>query len=243
MEPKRVREAIEGFRDLIARIMLDDLEVREGLLQPKKEDASSEGKNEQMKRLKDRSEHLTKAAALLEKEFSFLPPSEKIRIEEEMVRAKELADTLLTPYEGRGSVSVHPEDTFQKILGFSNQTLFWVYSIAQQLFVQEKKEEAFVLFELLTALNPVVCDYWIAQGLSLRGIGKADEALYAFTMASLMEPEHPVPRYNAAELYLEKNQVADARIELDMLEDIIEMNELIELKPSLVAIKARVNKG
>jgi tetratricopeptide (TPR) repeat protein len=239
---KGIKWALGAFRELIAKIMLDDLEVQGGLLQPrKKTEPRDEGsKKGLILQLEARGKNLDKVGDLLQAEVGFLLPSEKIRIEEEMERAGEVASELIAPYEGRGSITVGPEDTFQKVLGFSNETLFWIYSVGQQFFMQEKKEEAFVLFEFLTAVNPIVCDYWIAQGLSLRGLSRVDDALYSFTMASLMEPNNPVPRYNATELYLEKNLVADAKVELDMLEEIIEMNELIELKPSLVAIKNRV---
>ena len=118
-----------------------------------------------------------------------------------------------------------------------------IYTIGYNLSLENKHEDALCLFQMLTTLNPLVSDYFIAQGLSERSLQQNNEALQSFAMAAIMNPNQPISRYNSAELYLELHQVKDAKLELEVLEEIITVNKLTDLQPALESLRSKIQQS
>ncbi len=121
--------------------------------------------------------------------------------------------------------------SWQKFLGLSNETLIWIYKLGFQFFENKNNEEAFPLFLMLTLLNPFVADYWIALGFVQKGLSLEVVALDSFSLAALLNPDNPTPRYQNAEIHLHLGQFDKALLELESLAEIIEKQKLDSLKP------------
>ena len=151
---------------------------------------------------------------------------------------KELT-ALITPSKEHPS-RAKSKDTFQSILGLSNEMLLWIYGVGHQLHIEKKHEKALIIFNLLVTLNPLVADYFVAKGLTERSLEKNTEALYSFAMASMMNPHHPVARYNAAEIYLQNHKQEDARLEFEVLEEIVRTGKHEQFRPAVEAMRGKV---
>lgn len=231
-----LEKALLPLGNLIAEQMAEELEMKGGLLQPKQSYIQHHAEQLVQKvqsELEKREKNMQLATKLLQERLPILPEVERKQIETEMRLAGEKLQ--------KGIESeLKPEDTLQSILGISNPTMLWMYRAGRELFQEGKKEEAFAIYQMITTINPLVADYWVAQGLVLRSLQEETEALYAFSLASLLNPEQPVARYHSAELYLLQQQLADAEKELQALERIIDSHKRVDLQPATQALKTKI---
>lgn len=142
--------------------------------------------------------------------------------------------------------NIDPEEltaagSWQNLLKLSNETLLWIYQIGYQRFEENKLEEAFSAFLTLVMLNPLVCDYLIALGITQKALSQETPALHTFSLASILEPEHAIPRYHCAEIYLLAGKFDDALLELKALGEIIQKQNINSLRSpfELLQSKAR----
>lgn len=105
--------------------------------------------------------------------------------------------------------------TFQDMIGFSATTMEKLYAKARSLFRRERYEEAADAFIFLTTLNPHYYVYWIGLGMSEHLSGYYQEALGAYAMAAICDPNNPVPHYHAASCYRHLLDHANARVALE----------------------------
>lgn len=105
--------------------------------------------------------------------------------------------------------------TFQDMVGFKDSTMERLYAKARALFLHERYEEAADAFVFLTTLNPHYYVYWIGLAMSEHLSGYYQEALGAYAMASICDPNNPIPHYHAATCY---RYLSDATHELVALE-------------------------
>lgn len=179
-------------------------------------------------------ESLLRAIPLLRGHVDALPLAEKERVEEEMQRAANLAL----------NASLAGDSTLQKLLNLSSQTLIWMYEVAYSYYAQKDFSKALSIFQFLTILNPLIADYWVALGLTQRSLKQEMAALYAFSIAALMNPDHPTPRYHAAEIYLSFKQPKEAESEILAFKRIVESQRLTHLADALNSLQnRRVNSG
>ena len=238
---KLIREAFSPLGESIAESMADELEVKGGLLTPRK--SYIKHKTDEITQSIDaellkREQRMKKAGEIIKGKLSSLAPAEKERVERELRHSAESITSLLTPSEN--SEGMTEDKTMQSILGISNETLLWIYSIGYELSLAKHHEEALCIFQTLTTLNPLVADYFVAEGLAERALHHNKEALNSFAMASLMNPNQAISRYNSAELYLEQHQAEDASLELEVLEEIIAAGNLTDLKPAAESLRSRI---
>jgi tetratricopeptide (TPR) repeat protein len=177
-----------------------------------------------------------KAGAVLHEKLPSLPGEERDLIKKELEKAQEMTHSL---YKNE-KVKIDPLDTPQIAFGFSQATLTWIYQIGYECFKDKQYEEALSLFKTLTSFSPFVLDYKIAEGMTLKALRLNEEALFCFSIAATLDPSHPIPRYNSAELYLETNQIADAEAELQVLENILQSGKREDLKPAILALRKKL---
>lgn len=235
-----IKEMFIAMGDIVIQQLVDQLEAKGGLLQPKQLYIDQK-KNELMKvfdaaRLK-KAKAFDRAGVLLHAKILTLPPVDRERIEKEFSSARLFVKEVV---EGRVVLDDSSEKSLQSLIGLSNETLLVLYDIGYKSFVGGSSEDALAIFDILTSLNPRVFDYWIAQGLVERSIHLEKEALVSFAYATLLDPENPTPRYNSAELYYQQGQIEDAKIELEVLEEIIKAQQLLELRPEVESLRSKI---
>ncbi|MBM3198478.1 MAG: hypothetical protein FJZ58_04395 [Chlamydiae bacterium] len=223
--------------------MAEELEVKGGLLGSK--EAYIEKKAQEITEgmdtvLAHKEKQAERAKALLHDHFHHLPKEKQREYSREVERAiKEM--TSWFKVSANEHVKGREGDTFQSILGLSDELLLWIYSVGHRLSTEKRHEDALAIFRLLTMLNPLVADYYVAQGITERALGQSHEALYSFALASLVNPHHPIARYNSAEIYLESHKGEDARIEFEVLEEIIHTGKYAHLKGSVEALRNKLH--
>ncbi len=136
------------------------------------------------------------------------------------------------------------EDTpWQKILGLSDATLIWIYKLGFHFFEQKNNEDALSLFLLLSMLNPLASDYWIALGFAQKELSLESLALTSFSLAASLDPENPTPNYQSAEIYIQLGLLDQAVLEVQTLAKIIERQKLDFLKPDLENLLNRIQNS
>lgn len=178
-----------------------------------------------------------KAYEILKERLATLPPVEKERIEKEIVNKANLGVLFLEKAKEKDVKGMI--EALQA--PFSKETQLLLYQIADEFFQAKNYENAQAVFFLLTQIDSLSPSYFIGLALAQRNLHKIEEALYSFAAASLLDPEHPIPRYNAAELYLELKQPEDALIECNVLSEVIEKKGLTHLRPALDALKSCIS--
>ncbi len=101
-----------------------------------------------------------------------------------------------------------------------------------------------MLLILLTALNPLIVDYFVAQGLAESQLGKKQEALLSLSFASLIQPVHLLARFHAADIYLDLGFIDDAKSEFSVLETSLQSSECpTEMKFAIDSLRNKINKS
>ena len=230
-------EAFKEAATIIANIHADELEVKSALSMKREDHVEAESArilaslNEENEKL---LLQLQASSAILVAELKLLSKIEQDAIGEEFKGAMEKLET----YNGVVPISETP---LQESLGLSDKTLLWVYSVGHKHFKQGGSKEAVYIFSLLTMLNPMVYDYWMAFGFAQEGVEELEKALHAFSFASLLDPEAPSSRYKSAEVYIKLNLFDEALAELEVLEEIIVADKLDDLLPYYEELKKQAS--
>lgn len=230
--------------ELIITQQAEELEATNGLLIPKDEyikDHILPLEDELDKHFKSVEGRFKKAGELLQAELALLSPAEKASYEKDLLNGFNTINLLGTdPSKIENKMTLFSANTFQDFLGLSNETLLWIYSIGHRFIEEQKAEESYAIFHMLVSLNSLVCDYWIALGFAQKLMHQELDALNSFSMASLLNPENPIARYQSAKIYLNMNQLDDALEEVKVLESIIETQNLEQLKSSMLTMKNQI---
>lgn len=84
------------------------------------------------------------------------------------------------------------------------------YAKAYAHYQANQTAEAAEIFTILCARQPMDARFWFGLGASLQGSMKYEQALYAWAMAALLDPENPYPHFYAAECSDSLQQTSDA---------------------------------
>lgn len=90
-----------------------------------------------------------------------------------------------------------PSETLQKQLKVSDQQIELLYTEGYRDYEENRVEKAGEIFNLLVMLNPFTAKHWLALGATDMTLGKWEEALKRFAVATLLEPEDPYPHFHA----------------------------------------------
>ena len=88
------------------------------------------------------------------------------------------------------------------------------YSKAYAHYQTNQTAEAAEIFKVLCARRPMEARFWFGLGASLQGSANYENALYAWAMAALLDPENPYPHFHAAECSDSLNLHKDASLAL-----------------------------
>ncbi|MES2198895.1 MAG: tetratricopeptide repeat protein [Chlamydiota bacterium] len=230
--------------EFLANAQADELEIKKGLMTPRSkyvEEKSASIKQEMEEQYAKMLRRMSSVGVILEQELNQLPQIEKDHHMGEISFAmKRLLQCKASPDELAKETKLLEANIWQDFLAFSDETLLWIYKIGYRYSEEKKSEEAKALFQLLVMLNPQVSDYWVALGFVERQLSEETEALDAFSMASILNPENPVSRYQSAEIYLQRGELEDALVELDVLAEIIEKSKLDSLRSELEQLRSKV---
>lgn len=124
---------------------------------------------------------------------------------------------------------------FQKVFGFSNESVEAIYSLGCYYFSQNEIESAQKLFELLTYLTPHVSSHWISSGLCHENKHELESALICYRIAADLNPEN-IGIICYIRCLSKLGHRAEALHEIDILENEATLSD--ELKEQLKALKS-----
>ena len=103
--------------------------------------------------------------------------------------------------------------------------------------VASNYKKAIKLFEKVVADNPDNADAWNYLGFSKRKLNRFDEAMDDYQKALSIDPEHLGANEYIGELYLQKDDLANARKHLKILDDacLFGCDEYDDLKAAIAA--------
>ena len=67
-----------------------------------------------------------------------------------------------------------------------------------------------------------------------------DEALFTLALAASLDPNHPLPRYHATELYLEQKRVDDAKAEFYIFKELVTHGNRKDLLPAVTQLENKL---
>lgn len=107
------------------------------------------------------------------------------------------------------------DKTFQEILGYSIHTLELFYLQALSYFDQGAYQNGVALFSLLVLINPGYNHFWVGLGMCQQALTNWEEALRAYSMARLTDPDDPLCHLYASECQSECHNLTEAKEEID----------------------------
>jgi type III secretion system low calcium response chaperone LcrH/SycD len=131
--------------------------------------------------------------------------------EEQNLHALEVESTLMTFI----SEKCLKNEVMQKALKITNDEMEDIYREAYQAYHADQFEAASALFRWLSLFNPFVLKYWMGFAASSQLLKKYEEALKAYSVAAVLDPENPYPHFHAFECYqsLENEMEASKALE------------------------------
>ena len=110
-----------------------------------------------------------------------------------------------------------PDFSIQNFTGVSNETIGWVYQVAQVMIRENRMDHAITLLKYLNLLNPFLPEVWLSLGYCFQLKGFFEAALEPYRVANALDEENPHVHIFAAQCYLELKQVDKARLEVEDL--------------------------
>lgn len=231
--------------ELMANAQADELQVKNQLLTSRERYVADKTASilETLQEQSQKTQHsMQMVNALVKEELTHLSNLEKEKYTKEFHTAVERLNLNKTQMEELlKDQKIVQADTWQDFLGFSEDTLLWLYQIGLRNYEQKRLEESHAIFRLLIMLNSLDCDCWIGLGFTQKSLLQPQEALNSFATAIILSPENPIARYQSATLYLELGQFDDALVELEILSEIIQKEKLDDFKSEVEVLlnKAR----
>lgn len=102
------------------------------------------------------------------------------------------------------------------ILDLTDQEMGRLYGAAVSLMKDQQFERASDGFMFLTTLNPLIHEYWLGLGMAEQALKHYKDALSAYMMALLTDPDDPVTHYYSAKCFYEKNDINNAEAALKL---------------------------
>jgi type III secretion system low calcium response chaperone LcrH/SycD len=114
------------------------------------------------------------------------------------------------------------DKTFQDILGYSVHTLELFYLQALSYFDQGAYQNGVALFSLLVLINPGYNHFWVGLGMCHQALTHWEEALRAYSMARLTDPNDPLCHLYASECQSECHNFSEAKEEIEKAVELID---------------------
>jgi hypothetical protein len=229
---------------LLAIEQTQELEVKHGLMEEKELHIKNQAaifEKELAAHFQKVGERFTRAGKILQENLAFVLPEEKALYEKDLSCAFNTIAKLGVDANGlEDRKALFTANTLQEFLRISDESLLWIYSVGYNLFKEKCVEDAYAIFHLLLSLNSTTCDYWIAMGFTQLEKSEDMQALHSFATASLLDEKNPISRYQSAVIYLRLNQLEDALEEIKALEEIVAIQNLDNLKSSVVSLKSQI---
>ena len=160
---------------------------------------------------------------------------------EEFNLSKEVVEKLKNPEMLRKELA--EGKTFQEIFNYSDDVMGVFYKAAYQLFQRQQYAEAADAFFFLTNLSPYVSTYWLGLGMSEQLSENPSSALIAYSMATVTDPQNPLPHYHSAACYKELHEEGEGLAALELaIETAGEVPEFATIKRHALALKEKWSK-
>lgn len=105
---------------------------------------------------------------------------------------------------------VYGQSTLGDVKGMSEQELEAVYTVAYNLYGQNRNAEAEKLFRFLCLYGHLDKRFWMGLGACLQQQQKYEEAVQAYSYMAILDVENPYPPLHAAYCYLALNDFEKA---------------------------------
>ncbi len=136
--------------------------------------------------------------------------------------------------------SIHEYKTLQDKFQLTNNTMKRFCEEAHSLFEVERYHDAADSFFVLTLLNPLSYEYWLSLGVCEQKAYNYDSALKAYSMASLLNLEEPVPHLYASQCLYNMNKHALASIAIELANTLTKGNTEHPYKEQINKFRARL---
>lgn len=146
----------------------------------------------------------------------------------------------------QGKDPLKENETIQDVLGYTNEMMAEIYSLAHHYHEEGNQEKSANLFVYLTTLNPYGGWFWLGLGNALQAQTRYDEALYAFAIALNCIPYESESYCSIARCYLERKNFDEAinilKYGLDVVEISKVKDQLKDLEHNLRAMIVYIEK-
>lgn len=146
----------------------------------------------------------------------------------------------------QGNDPLKESQTIQDVLGYTNDMMAEIYSLAHRYHEEGDQEKSANLFVYLATLNPYSGWFWLGLGNAMQAQKRYDEALYAFAITLNCIPYEIEGYSSIARCYLERKNFDEAinilKYGLDVVEISKVKDQLKDLKHGLKAMIAHIEK-
>ncbi len=106
--------------------------------------------------------------------------------------------------------------TVAEIQKLKEHELEALYSLAYGRLMAKSYKDAETLFQMLCLYNHLEFKYWLGYAIALKELGKLEDAVQAFSISALMEPEHPVSALQSGICLLKLKRIKEAKEALEV---------------------------
>ncbi len=101
-------------------------------------------------------------------------------------------------------------------MGLNETVVEGIYAQAYRLYNTGKYIEASHLFRMLIAINPTEAKYTLGLAACFHMLKEYRNAVQAYTICGLIDPENPVPHYHASDCYIQLKDILSAIVALEI---------------------------
>ena len=134
-----------------------------------------------------------------------------------------------------------PAESFQEMLGISEEVLNHFYQAANRYFKHQEFEKASDAFYVIANLDPRRYNVWLALGICEAHHERFEQALISFSMACLMDSKAPYPYLYSAECCIKDRKIEEAKIYLTLAKEALEESP-VENQSVLLQTIAQLNQ-
>jgi tetratricopeptide (TPR) repeat protein len=135
-------------------------------------------------------------------------------------------------------------DTLQHLANISDESMKSIVEVSIAKFTEERYQDCFSLFSLLTVLNPAYSEYWFRFGLAAQKCENYELASRAYAAALELDPQLVGARLFAAECFVRLGKISEARAEIETAKQFVAQNNVDPMWIDLIqAIEDIINKA
>lgn len=198
---------------------------------------SSRSKREKLKFEMKEAAKLSKLSAQMEAALAFLASDASQYLSSEAFQRLKSDFTEASSKLSDLKIENFMDSDLQNLAAISNETMQSIAEIAIAKFSEEKFADCLSLFVLLSNLNPNNPDYWLRQGIAAQKCNDLELASNSYDAAAELEPDSIGPVLLAAECYIKRNLLDEAKTKLKAAKEIAAKNEVdtswLDLIPTL----------